>query len=229
MKVEVKGYIVPNDDKEVYDWFGIGATCPADIMDAIEKSAAASESVDVKITTCYGGSVFAGSEIYAALKDYAGDVNIAIMGLAASAASIIAMAGTCEMSPTAMLMVHRAAITTQGNYREMDTTSGMLQQIDKALSAAYTTKSGMAEEEALAMMDAESWLTAQQALEKGLIDKVMFTDPKQMVASISDGMIPRAVIEKTRNMLHPSQPAAVSDDTEKIEILKAKLALQLML
>lgn len=222
MKVEVKGYVVSNDDKEVYDYFGIGTTCPADISAAIEQ--AAGKPLDVEISTCYGGDIFAGSEIYSVLKGYAGGANITITGLAASAASIIAMAGPSEMSPTAMMMVHHVASGAQGNYHVMDKSSVMLQQADKAMAAAYTTKSGMSEADALTMMDNETWLTAQQAAEKKLIDKVMFADDAQLVAAYGGAMLPRAVIEKTRNILHPTPT-----DTTDIDTLKAKLALQLSL
>jgi len=221
MKVEIKGYIVSDDEKEVYDYFGIGSTCPLDIKNAIEE--AKGKPIHAEITTCYGGDIFAGSQIYAALKGYEGAVDISITGLAASAASIIAMAGPCDMSPTAMMMVHRVSSITQGNYHDMDKESGMLQQADKAMAAAYTTKSGMSEEEAISMMDKETWLTAQQAVDKKLVDKVMFSQPR-LVAAYSNSMLPKSVIEKTRSALHPAPIVGA-----EIETIKAKLALQLAL
>jgi Protease subunit of ATP-dependent Clp proteases len=224
MKVEVKGYIVSNEDKEIYDYFGIGTTSPSDISTAIEQ--AAGKSLDVEISTCYGGSIFAGSQMYASLKNYTGGVHITITALAASAASIVAMAGPCEMSPTAMMMVHHVSNSAEGNFHDMDKNSEMLQQADKAMAAAYTTKSGMSETDALAMMDSEVWLTAQQAVEKGLVDKVMFDDSAQLVNACGGSMLPRSVIEKTRNMLHPVVP---NTDVAEIETLKAKLALQIAL
>ena len=202
MKVEIKGYIVPNDYKEVYDYFGIDATCPKDIADAIDQSGG--EPLEVEITTCYGGSIFAGSDIYTALKAHKGGVSITITGLAASAASVIAMAGPSEMSPTAMMMVHNVSSEAEGDYHAMDKESSVLKQANKAMAAAYVSKSGMSEDDALKMMDKESWLTAAQAKERGLIDKVMFSDT--MVAAMSSGMLPKAVIEKTRAMLHPAEP-----------------------
>jgi len=218
MKVEIKGYIVSDDDKEVYDYFGIGTTCPLDVSSAIEQ--AKGQPLDVEITTCYGGDIFAGSQMYSALKGYKGGVNITITGLAASAASIIAMAGPCEMAPTAMMMVHRVSAMAEGNYHDMDKESSLLKQADKAMAAAYTTKSGMSEVDAISMMDAETWLTAQQAVDKKLVDKVMFSQ-SQLVAAFSSSMLPKAVIEKTKKDLHPP--------TGDIETIKAKLALQLAL
>ena len=123
-------------------------------------------------------------------------------------------------------MVHNVSSSQDGNYHDMDDCSERLQQANKAMAAAYTTKSGMSEADALEMMDKTTWLTAAQAVEKGLIDKVMFSDGQQLVAAYGGSMLPRSVIEKTRNMLHPSEPTA---DKAKIELAKARLALQLTL
>lgn len=199
-KLEIKGYIVPNDDVEIYELFGYSVTCPADVRAVIET--ANGEPLDIEISTCYGGDIDSGSEIYSALKSYKGGVNIAITGLAASAASVIAMAGPSEMAPTARMMVHNVSTMAGGNYHDMDKTSEILQQADKSIAAAYMAKTGMSEADALAMMDKETWLTAQQAVDMKLVDKVMFaeTGPQDLVAAMRMPL-PRAVIEKTREML----------------------------
>jgi len=215
MAIEIKGYIVSDDDKPIYDFFGYTVTTPNDIRSAIQS--ANGEPLDVEISTCYGGNIFAGSEMYAALRGYSGGVNIRVTGLAASAASVIAMAGPNEMSPTAMLMVHRVSGMTEGNYHAMDDSSEMLQQADKAIAAAYIAKSGMAEKDALKMMDAETWITAAKAVELGLADKVSGTAEPQLVAAY--GLpLPRAVIEKTRAMLAEKKAKA----GEKQEPAKVK-------
>ncbi len=210
MAIEIKGYIIPDDDKFIYDYFGIGATAPQDISTAIEQ--ANGEPLDVVISTCYGGDIFAGSSMYSALRSYKGGVSIHITGLAASAASVIAMAGPSDMSPTAMLMVHRVSSMAEGNYHSMDTTSDMLQNADKAMAAAYVAKSGMAEKDALKMMDSETWITAAQAADLKLVDKVTDAAMPQLVAAY--GLpLPRAVIEKTRTML--AEKKAGTDEKPK--------------
>lgn len=88
MEINVKGVIVNNDDKWIYDWFGIDAVCPKDITEAL-KELKDDEKVIVQINSC-GGNVFAASEIFAALK--AVPATAYIVGVAASAASIVAMA-----------------------------------------------------------------------------------------------------------------------------------------
>lgn len=217
MKINVKGSIVPNGDKWIYDWFGMDVTSPKDVSDALEK--ANGMPVDVEINSG-GGDIFAGSEIYTALRSYSGGVNIHIVGLCASAASVIAMAGQSEMSPTAMMMVHNVSSYAEGDYRDMDHQSEVLQQANKTIAAAYVGKTGMAEKDALSMMDKETWLTAQQAVDKGLVDKVMFADATQFAASYSNGLLPRAVIDKIRNQIKNPQA-----DNQQADFLQAKLNL----
>ena len=231
MVFEVGNCIIADDWKEVYDFFGMSATCPKDVKDFIKE--ANGEPIEVKIGTCYGGDVYSASEIYTDLKDYEGGVKIKITGLAASAASHIAMAGECEMSPTAQIMVHNVSTFADGDYHEMDKASNQLKQTNKSLASAYSLKSGMSEEEALKMMDEESWITADEALEKGLIDKVMFKEDLKMVASIGSPLLPQSVIDKVKNEIinkkEPDEPDAEQIEKEEIAHAKAKLALTALL
>lgn len=195
MKIKVNGSIVRNGDKWIYDYFGMDATSPKDVNDALEK--ANGQPIDVEINSG-GGDIFAGSEIYTALRSYTGGVNIYIVGLAASAASVIAMAGKSQMSPTAMMMVHNVSSYAAGDHNVMDKQSEVLKTADKAIAAAYVAKTGMSEDEALAMMDKETWLTAQQAVEKKLVDGVMF-EALKLAAAYGSGLLPDSVLEKVRN------------------------------
>jgi len=118
MKISVRGPIISNDDKWIYDYFDIESTTPKMVSDAIEK--ANGEELEVEINSG-GGSVFAGSEIYTALKAYKGNVVTKVVGLAASAASVIAVAGKkVLMSPTAQLMIHNVSAYVGGDYRDME-------------------------------------------------------------------------------------------------------------
>jgi ATP-dependent protease ClpP protease subunit len=198
LRIDVKGTIIPNDDKAIYDWFGMENTTPNDINIALEK--ANGQAIDVYINSG-GGEIFAGSEIYTSIKGYKGQVNIHVVGLAASAASIIAMAGKSDISPTAMMMVHNVSALTIGDYHDMDKMSDTLQQANKAMAGAYISKAGMSEKDALSMMDKETWLTAQQAVDMKLIDSVMF-ESVQLVASYNSNMLPRSVIDKIRNTIN---------------------------
>lgn len=170
-KIQVRGAIIPNDYKWYYDLFGMESTAPKDVQDVID--AAGGEELEVYINSG-GGSVEAGSEIYTALKSYRGSVKIYITGIAHSAASVIAMAGYSEMSPTALMMVHCVSMGVSGNHKDMRKGAEILETADEALCSAYMEKAGMGKEDALAMMEQETWLTAEQAKERGMVDAVMF-------------------------------------------------------
>ena len=199
-KIEVKGTIIDSEDQWIYDWFGIDAVSPKKINEAI--ATAKGEDLDVDINSG-GGSVFAGSEIYSALRAYEGNVNIHVVGLAASAASIIACAGHSDISPTGQVMVHNVSTCAGGDYHDMEKASEMLQQANKAIASAYVAKTGMSMDDALGLMDNETWLTASDAVEKGLIDEIAGQKnsntsvdfAKSLVASISN-TLPSEVIAK---------------------------------
>lgn len=197
MKIDIKGPIVSNDDLWIYEWFEIDATSPGMVHDALKE--ANGSDVEVHINSG-GGSVFDGSEIYTALKDYEGNVTVKIVGLAASAASVIAMAGDkVLMSPTSQMMIHNASVLAAGDYRDMEHTAEVLKNVNKTIANAYRIKSGLSDEELLELMNKETWFTPQQALDKGLIDEIMFDQNYQLVASFNSGVLPREVIEKVKN------------------------------
>ena len=195
-KVRIAGVIISNDQKWIYDWFEMDSFCPNDLRKAITDEY---ETIEVEINSG-GGSVFAGSEIYTALKNHKGQVNVSIVGLAASAASVIAMAGkTVKMSPTAQFMVHNVSAQGKGDYRDMQHMADILKTANETIASAYILKTGKSKDEILAMMDKETWLTAEKAKEYGFIDEVMFTndDSKfQLVANFMPNIIPTNVIEK---------------------------------
>ncbi|SKB35931.1 ATP-dependent Clp endopeptidase, proteolytic subunit ClpP [Acetoanaerobium noterae] len=195
-KVRIAGVIISNDQKWIYDWFEMDSFCPNDLRKAITDEY---ETIEVEINSG-GGSVFAGSEIYTALKNHKGQVNVSIVGLAASAASVIAMAGkTVKMSPTAQFMVHNVSAQGEGDYRDMQHMADILKTANETVASAYILKTGKSKDEILAMMDKETWLTAEKAKEYGFIDEVMFTndDSKfQLLANFMPNIIPTNVIEK---------------------------------
>lgn len=173
--IDVKGEVVPSGNEWVYDWYGIQATSPKQIIRALKN--ANGQPVTIKINSG-GGDVFAGCEIYNELRSYSGDVTIEIHGLCASIASVIAMAGKCKMSPLAEIMIHNVSTQTSGDYRDMEHTAEVLKKANKTIANAYMMKAGITEEEAYSLMDAETWLTADEALEKGLIDEIMYSEQK---------------------------------------------------
>lgn len=218
-KIEVKGTIVGNADKWIYEWFGMDATCPKDVNAAIGE--ANGEPLLVEINSG-GGDVFAGSEIYTALKAYAGAVEINIVGLAASAASVIAQAGHSRISPTALFMVHNVSGAAYGDCNAMTHEAEVLQTANKAVAAAYLEKTGKSMEELLGIMDAETWMDAQKAVEYGFVDEVMFASAPTLTNGI--GVLSAQTIHKLKDLLpaRGEENAEVKTVTAKLKLLRLK-------
>lgn len=220
-RFDLRGAMIPNSYKWYYDFFGEDSTCPADlkkIMDIFQPG----DELEVYINSP-GGVIDVGSEIYTMLRGHAEETRIYITGEACSAASIVAMAAHCEMSPTALLMVHCVSSGARGNHNAMEKAAEILRTADEALCNAYVAKAGMTREEALAMMEHETWLTADQALERGLIDKVMFEDattPDLLVAGPLFALPTDAQMERARAIMNQEETSGKSTD---VLLLQAQL------
>lgn len=228
MKIPIKGVIVSNDEKRIYELFDMEVTTPKDVTKLIDK--ANGEKLEVIINSP-GGDVYSGSEIYTELMDYKGPVDVKIVGVAASAASVVAMAGgNTKISPTAQIMIHNVSSIAQGDYRDFKHESKVLKNYNKSIANAYILKSGMEQEELLKLMDKETWLSAQQAKEYGFVNEIMFDNGNKLAASVktsSNFMLPEKVINKIRNSLYDG--GLIEDDKgdneNKKEIYKEKLNL----
>lgn len=126
-----------------------------------------------------GGNVFAAAEIYTMLKDYAGKVTVRVASLAASAASVVAMAGdTVQMSPTALLMLHDPSTIAMGNARDMEKAIAALNEVKEAIVNAYAAKSGLRRGRIADLMSEETWLNAKKAVELGFADEILYDGKK---------------------------------------------------
>ena len=126
-----------------------------------------------------GGNVFAAAEIYTMLKDYAGKVTVKVASLAASAASVVAMAGdTVQMSPTALLMLHDPSTVAMGNARDMEKAIAALNEVKESIVNAYAAKSGLRRGRIADLMSEETWLNAKKAVELGFADEVLYDGKK---------------------------------------------------
>lgn len=200
MKIDIKGAIVSNDEKWIYDWFEMDSVSPKDVLNQIEK--ANGEPLEIYINSP-GGDIGAGAEIYAALQEYSGVVNIHVVGYACSSASVIACAGTSDMVRTGLFMYHNVSGGAKGDYHSMDKASEVLKVANRAIASAYTAKTGKSEEELLALMDAETWMTAEEAVEHGFIDKIAESKNLKLTASNGSSMLPQSVIDRIRNTVKP--------------------------
>ena len=124
-----------------------------------------------------GGDVFAASSIYTALKEHKGRVTVKIEAIAASAASIVAMAGDeILMAPTAYMMIHRASTIALGDTDEMKKAQKALDEVDEGIAALYAGKSGQSLDKVAAMMKAETWMNADTAVELGFADGKLYQE-----------------------------------------------------
>ena len=133
-----------------------------------------------------GGDCVAAAQIYNMLMDYKGDVTVKIDGIAASAASVIAMAGTkVLMSPVSMMMIHNPATIAFGDTAEMQKAINMLSEVKESIMNAYEIKTGMSRTKISHLMDAETWMDAHKAVELGFADDIL-----QRQDSVEDLEIP---------------------------------------
>ena len=176
-----------------------------------------------------GGDVFAAAQIYNMLMDYPGNVTVKVDGLAASAASVIAMAGTrvC-MSPVAMMMIHNPVTVAIGDSEEMQKAVSMLAEVKESIMNAYEIKSGMSRLKISHLMDAESWFNASKAVELGFADTILFngnmteTTDDEMTGAI---MFSRQAVTNSLMMQLIPRPKAKAPEGVSYEQLEKRLNL----
>ena len=180
-----------------------------------------------------GGDVFAAAQIYNMLMDYKGNVTVRIDGLAASAASVIAMAGTTvEMSPVGMLMIHNPSTAVIGNTKEMQAAIQMLDEVKESILNAYELKTGQPRQSLSDLMDAESWMNAKKAVELGFADKILFANEDEEKQSegveamlFSQRAVTNSLIDKIKAQSLKFVKAAVPDNRVSADALRSRLNL----
>lgn len=219
--INVNGDIICNDMKWIYDWLEYESCCPADVKNVIAELTDENEELKVIINSP-GGDVQAGQEIYSILKGIKNHVTVEVQSIAASAASMVAMAGdNVRMSPVSLLMIHNASTCTSGDYRDMQHTADVLQTVNTAIMQAYIAKTGKTEDELKDMMDRETWLTANQCLENGFADEIIKDEKQSIITnamigrlSVTDEMIAKVKAEKAAK-----DAADAAAEAEKAAIL----------
>ncbi len=164
-----------------------------------------------------GGDVFEGNTIYNMLKRYSAQVNIHIDGLAASIASVIAMSGTVYMPKNTMMMIHNAWTYTYGNANDLRKIADDLDKVNQSLRQAYLQKAGdkLSEEDLIALMDNEEWLTAQECYDYGLCDVV--EEENNIAACISEDLF-----SKYRNVPKTLLTRNITNSISVLEMEKRK-------
>ena len=175
-----------------------------------------------------GGDVYAAAQIYNMLMEYKGDVTVKVDALAASAASVIAMAGTTVlMSPPSLMMIHNPITVAIGDSKEMQKAGEMLNEVKESIMNAYEIKTGMDRKKISHLMDAESWFNAKKAVELGFADGILHgkedTEEGDKEKELEGLMFSRtAVANSLLTKLIPKKPEA------KVPIEQLEKRLQLL-
>lgn len=166
-----KGEILIYGDIEDFQWVEEDVTAIKFANDL--KNLGNVSEIDLRINSG-GGSVFAAQAIYSQLKTHTAKISVYIDGLAASAASLIAMAGDVIKIPVnAMIMIHNPLIVARGEKKDLEKTIEMLDKVKDTILATYEVKTGLSREELSKMMDEETWMTGSEAVEKGFADELL--------------------------------------------------------
>jgi ATP-dependent Clp protease protease subunit len=161
-----------------------------------------------------GGDVYAASQIYTALREHRGKITVKVDGTAISAASVIAMAGDeILMSPTAVMMIHNPWSGMNGEAKDFRHMADVLDEVKQTIVNAYQIKTGLSKDEISQLMDDETWMGANKAIEKGFADRMLFADdqPEDVVKGMVNGA--RMVF----NSLMLSKPAPMPKAPETVE------------
>lgn len=213
-KIEVKGTIVSDSQAKIYQYFGIPYTSPSSVI-----LPETGEDVLVEINSG-GGEVFAGSEIFTKLKAYEGKVTARVVGLAASAASVILMgADEIEISPTAQIMIHNAWSTAVGDSKDMLHEASVLDGINQSIMTAYVMKTDISKNELYDLMEAETWMGAERAVELGFADRIMFEEEKAPVNVYASAgyVLPDEVLAKVEKFMKQENPFTIQFDWDKFD------------
>lgn len=176
-----------------------------------------------------GGDCIAASQIYSMLMDYKDDVTVKIDGIAASAASVIAMAGTkVLMAPTALMMIHNPATAAFGDHEDMQKAIEMLSEVKESIINAYEIKTGLSRAKLSHLMDAETWMNAHKAMELGFSDGVLENEKKFVAPEEAYAFSSKAVATALMNKIvgkaksEPAEPA--KPEGRSVDELKERLA-----
>ena len=180
-----------------------------------------------------GGDCVAAAQIYNMLMDYRGSLTVKIDGIAASAASVIAMAGTRVLvSPVSMMMIHNPATMAMGDAAEMQKAIAMLDEVKESIINAYEIKTGMSRAKLSHLMDAETWMDAHTAVDLGFADEIMtrpadagaenhVTGPMLFSRAAVTNHLMDKLAAKCRIEKKPTQPERSVDDLmERLNLMK---------
>lgn len=212
---------------EVFDiigedyWTGTGVTAKAVSAKLREFGGA---DVEVLINSP-GGDMFEGLAIYNLLRDYSGDVNVKILGMAASAASVIALAGdNIQIGASAFYMIHNAWTLAAGNRHEFRAMADYLEPFDAAMADIYAARTEKPKADIVKMLDAETWINGNDAVEQGFADELLASDKvlhdtgdsasaaARLDRALAQAGMPRSERRKLLNEVKVGKPSATDSE-----------------
>lgn len=203
--INVDGYIVPDSDQELCNFFGIQSFSPGTLRAFLSESEG--DEIEIRVGTCYGGDVWAASDMYDQLRAYAGTTKAKIAALSASACTFMMLGcDSVVATPTAQMMIHCASTWTEGNHIDMEEAAQRLKTADDSIINAYALKTKKTREELTGLMEKSTWFAAGDMLEMGFIDSIDLKEGE----SLSDLQI-KAVNAATRRVY-----ASIGLDPSKI-------------
>ena len=192
----------------------------------LKRSCKAAKATSPSGSTARAVTFFAAAQIYNMLMDYPGNVTVKIDGIAASAASVIAMAGgDVYMSPVSMMMIHNPMTIAIGDTEEMERAIAMLDEVKESIINAYELKTGLSRVRISHLMDAESWMNAKKAVELGFADDILFIEADD---SLPDAVASSSMIfsrQAVTNSLLRKLPRKQKSTGTPIESLQKRLDL----
>jgi len=198
--VNIKGDIISNDYKWIYDYFGWDSTCPKDVITVLNE-VNGEDDIIIEMNSP-GGSVFAAHEIYTAIVAYQGNIEINVVSMAGSAASEILTACKSKISPVGAVMIHNCSSYASGDYRDMDSASNMLKTVNQSIRNAYKKKTGLSDDELKELMDNTTWMSAEEADSQNQDPDINNNiKNKQFAIYNSIGHISPDIIDKLRDAL----------------------------
>lgn len=233
--MRLAGVVITSDDKFIYDIYEIDYITAKQVHDFLEK--ANGEEVTIKLNSP-GGSVYEGLEIYTLLKDYAGKVTVNVTGLAASIASVIMLGGDIvNISNGAQVMIHNPSTIAIGDKEDLERGINSLAVTERTIAGLYASKASKSQEEFQSLMKKETWFTAKEALEIGLVDNVThlpvdddlklvdsysetmvaLADFKQFAKLNSEDIMSKSLIDKLKGALKEAGDITNQSDAEKAD------------
>lgn len=224
-KINIKGPIVSNEMAEFYEWIGWDAACPNTLRNGLEE--ADGDEVVIEINSP-GGVCIYGYEMYTMLKEYEGKTTAHVISAMSAATLLVCASDEALISDTGIFMIHNVQSIAEGDYRDMQMEADALREFNAGIINAYVRKTGKSREEIQALMDIDSYMSPQTAIEHGFVDGYMFGDPNEkkdavnLAAKIVATDFPIIPEEKAKSIIRAIKLAEEKEGIPDLASLKSK-------